>query len=56
MGVGGPSEICQKTADCCKKMSNSSPACDNYLKQTGPIADKVCTETYAAYQKTGQCK
>jgi hypothetical protein len=56
MGVGGPSEICQKTADCCKKMSSSSPACDNYLKQTGPIADKVCTETYAAYQKTGQCK
>lgn len=55
-GIGGPSEVCKQAQACCKKMSSGSSACDNYTKQTGPIADKVCEETLNSYKKTGVCK
>jgi hypothetical protein len=55
-GIGGPSEVCKEVRDCCRKMSSGSSNCDNYTKQTGPIADKVCEETLASYKKTGACK
>jgi hypothetical protein len=56
MGIGGPSAVCKQARDCCRQMSGNSIACDNYTKQTGPIADKVCEETLASYKKTGVCK
>ncbi len=55
-GIGGASDVCKQTRDCCRKMSSNSSACDNYTKQTGPIADKLCEETLSTYQKTGACK
>ncbi|MBI4700912.1 MAG: hypothetical protein HY744_07075 [Deltaproteobacteria bacterium] len=58
-GIGGPSEVCEKVAACCRKLAGRSPAasnCDNYLKQSGPIANEVCEQTLEAYRKSGSCK
>ena len=58
-GIGGPSDECKRAAACCRKMAGSSPAasnCDNYLKTTGPIADKVCSETLKGYEQSNLCK
>lgn len=55
-GFGGPSDTCKQVRDCCRKMSNGSAACDNYTKQTGPIAEKVCEETLKSYKSSGTCK
>ena len=58
-GIGGSSDTCKEAAACCRKMAGSSPAasnCDNYLKQTGPIADQVCEQTLKSYKQSGLCK
>ena len=58
-GVGGPSDTCKHVAECCRKMAGGSPAasnCDNYLKQSGPIAEKLCDETLKAYKSSNICQ
>ena len=56
-GIGGPSEACEKAAKCCRKISGSNnTSCENYLKQSGPIADKVCEESLKSFRQTKSCK
>lgn len=55
-GVGGPSEICQQAADCCKKISGNAGSCDNFTRQNGMIADQVCKESLASFRQSGQCQ
>ena len=43
-GVGGPSDVCEKAAACCRKMGGDKASCSNYTKQNGPIANEVCSE------------
>jgi hypothetical protein len=58
-GVGGPSDVCEKAAKCCRKMAGKSASadnCDNYTKQSGPIADKVCEESLKSWKESKLCK
>jgi len=58
-GIGGPSEVCEKAAKCCRKMAGAngaSASCDNLTKQSGPIADKVCEETLKSFRESKSCK
>jgi hypothetical protein len=49
-----PDRRAARAAECCREFGNS-PACDNYLKQTGPIADKVCEESLKGFQRSNIC-
>jgi hypothetical protein len=58
-GAGGPSEACTRAAACCRRMagtSSASPTCDQYLKQGGPVGEKLCEETVKSYREAGFCK
>ncbi len=56
-GIGSPSAVCEKAAKCCRKMAGSNNAsCENFLKQTGPIADTVCEESLKSFKETKSCK
>jgi hypothetical protein len=56
-GLGTPSAVCTKAAQCCRKVSGAaSSACDNYTRTTGSIADTVCEEALKGYRHSGHCK
>jgi hypothetical protein len=58
-GAGGPSETCRKAAACCVRMAGSGSAsqtCDGYLKQGGPMAERLCEDTVKSYREAGFCK
>jgi hypothetical protein len=51
----GPSDTCKKATACCRKVSGSSPACDNYVRVSGPTSEQVCGNALKGYQQAG-CK